>query len=170
MENEEGVESKAVPAKRPRIVCAARGGTGSQPAVNRAIQLAKERDADLTFLFIVNAEFLSHAMIGPPSIIHEQLRQMGEFIMATLQAKAQASGVPADYAVREGEVREQIRQYLEENEVDTLVMGRPIEETEASLFDPGSVSNFAAVLERETGVEVILVGQEDVLGNERIGA
>ncbi len=135
----------------------------------RAIQLAKERDADLTFLFVVDVEFLCYATIGPLSIVHQQLRDMGEFIMATLQAKAQELGVASDYAVREGEVREQIRQYVEENDVDVLVMGRPLQETNAAIFDAGTVSNFAAALERDAGVEVILVGQEDVLGNERIG-
>lgn len=166
MENQ---ESMSDPSKRQRIVCAARGGKESQPAVNRAIQLAKERDADLTFLFIVDAEFLCHAIIGPPSVVHRQLRDMGEFIMATLKVKAEELGVTADYDVREGEVREQIRQYLEENDVDVLVMGRPVEETDAAVFDTGTVSNFAAALEHDTGVEVVLVGQADVLGNERIG-
>jgi nucleotide-binding universal stress UspA family protein len=163
MQTAEDVEGPTDTSRRPHIVCAARGGQGSQPAVNRAIQLARERDADLTFLFVVDIEFLSHATVGPLSIIHQQLRDMGEFIMATLQAKARESGVTADYAVREGEVREQIRQYLEENQVDALVMGRPVEETEVAVFDAGTVSNFAAALERETGIEVILVSQKDVL-------
>lgn len=169
MEDQGSVESTLKPSARLHIVCAARGGKGSRPAVDRAIRLAKERDADLTFLFVVDAEFLCYAMIGPPSVVHQQLRDMGEFIMATLQARAEESGVAADYAVREGHVREQIRQYLEESDVDILVMGRPIEETDAAIFDAGTVSNFAAALEREFNVEVILVGQDDVLGNERIG-
>ncbi|MFQ5855249.1 MAG: universal stress protein [Anaerolineae bacterium] len=164
------MRNRPEPAKRPHIVCAARGGNGSRPAVTRAIALAKERDAGLTFLFVVDAEFLSHAIIGPPSVVHQQLRDMGEFIMATLQAKALESGVTADFAVREGRVREQIRQYLEDNDVEVLVMGRPVEETDAATFDAGTVSNFAAALEHETGVEVVLVGQEDVLGTERIGS
>lgn len=157
----EGNESSA--ADRPRIVCAARGGKRSRPAVNRAIRLAKERDANLTFLFVVDTEFLSHALVGPPSVIHQQLRDMGEFIMTTLQERAKESGVDAEHAVREGEVREQITEYVKEKDVDVLVMGRPVEETEASRFDAGTVSNFAAALEHETGIEVVLVGQEDVL-------
>ena len=47
--------------------------------------------------------------------------------------------------------------------MDTLVMGRPVEETEVAVFDAGTVSNFAAALEREAGIEVVLVSQKDVL-------
>ncbi|MBS1252950.1 MAG: hypothetical protein MAG451_01993 [Anaerolineales bacterium] len=163
MENEGGAESSSERRERQQIVCAARGGKGSRPAVNRAIRLAKERDADLTFLFIADTEFLSHALVGPPSVIREQLRDMGEFIMATLQAKAAEAGVMADYAVCEGEVGEQIREYVQENDVDVLVMGQATEEDDASRFDSGTVSNFAAVLEHGEEVEVVTVGQDDVL-------
>jgi nucleotide-binding universal stress UspA family protein len=152
------------PGGPPHIVCAARGGKRSRPAVNRAIKLAKERNADLTFLFIVDTEFMSHALVGPLSVVREQLRDMGEFIMATHQSRAKDAGVQADYAVREGDVREQIRAYLQENDVDVLVMGRPVQETAAAVFDVGTVTNFAAALEHEAGVEVVLVGQDDVLG------
>lgn len=171
VENQGSVEGAGAlePARRPRIVCAARGGKGSRPAVNRAIQLAREQEADLTFLFVIDAEFLCHAMIGPPSVVYQQLRDMGEFVMATLKARAAEQGVAADYAVRDGEVREQIRLYVEQNDVDVLVMGRPLQETDAATFDAGTVSNFAAALEHEYGIQVVLVGQEDVLGNERIG-
>ncbi len=163
-------ETPSQPDKQLHIVCAARGGKGSQPAVKRAIELARERNARLTFLFVVDTEFLSHSMmVAPPSVIREQLEDMGEFIMAMLQAQAREAGVIADYAVREGPVREQIRQFVEENDVDVLVMGRPHGETDADLFDEGTVTHFAATLEQETGVDVILVSQEDVLGSERIG-
>ncbi len=163
MENGDAAEGTPTGKEGQRIVCAARGGKGSRPAVNRAIRLASERDADLTFLFVVDTEFLSHALVGPPSVIREQLRDMGEFIMATLQARAEEAGVMADYAVREGEVRDQIVEYIGEHEVDVLVMGRSAEETEAARFDTGTVSNFAAALEHGSGVEVVLVGQDDIL-------
>ncbi len=163
MENASSAESVSRSNEPQRIVCAARGGKGSRPAVDRAIQLAKERDADLTFLFVVDTEFLSHALVGPPSVIRGQLHDMGEFIMATLQAKAEEAGVTADYAVREGEVRDQIVKYIDEHDVDVLVMGRPAGETDAARFDTGTVSNFAAALESGGGVEVVLVGQDDVL-------
>lgn len=165
MEDASNTNSAPEQGERQRIVCAARGGKRSRPAVDRAIRLAKERDADLTFLFVVDTEFLSHALVGPPSVIREQLRDMGEFIMATHQARAEEAGVMAEYAVREGEVREQIVEYIEEKDVDVLVMGRPIEETEAARFDAGSVSNFAAALEHGSGVEVVLVSQEDVIAD-----
>jgi nucleotide-binding universal stress UspA family protein len=158
------VDQTTQPQNRPHVVCAARGGKRSRPAVNRAIRLAKERHADLTFLFVVDTEFISHALVGPLSVVREQLRDMGEFIMATHQSRASEAGVDADYAVREGDVREQIRTYLAENDVDVIVMGRPIEETEAAVFDVGTVTNFAAALEHDHGVEVVLVGQEDVFG------
>ena len=170
MENQELIANTSEPARRPHIVCAARGGKGSQPAVHRAIRLAKAREADLTFLFVIDAEFLRHATLGALSVVYQQLHEMGEFIMATLQAKAEQQGVAAGYAVREGEVREQIRLYVEENDVDVLVMGRPVQETDAAMFNAGTVSNFAAALERESGVEVVLVGQDDVLWDERTGA
>lgn len=130
--------------------------------MKQAIQLARQRDAHLTFLFIVDTEFLSFATVAPATVIHEQLHNMGDFIMAKLEDQARESGVTAvDHAILEGGVREQIYRFVLDHDVDTVVMGRPVNETGGDVFDAGTVLNFAAALEHETGVEVVVAEQED---------
>ncbi|MEA3337089.1 MAG: universal stress protein [Chloroflexota bacterium] len=144
------------------IVCAARGGPGSRPAIELSISLAQENDARLTFLYIVDCDFLGHAILASSSIIHQQLREMGEFIMLKLQAEAASLGVEADFAIEEGTVREGIRHFVNESGADTVVVGRPAREKTADVFDSDSLVQFSALLEAEIGVRVILVGPDDI--------
>ncbi len=144
------------------IVCAARGGPRSRPAIKQAIRLAKEHGALLTFLYILDYEFLGHATLSSTHAIHQQLREMGEFIMLTLQEQARQAGVVSDYAVEEGTVRQGICRFVESSGADFVVIGRPAQSDGAAVFDPDSLSEFANQLEAETGATVIFAQTERV--------
>jgi nucleotide-binding universal stress UspA family protein len=59
------------------IICAVRGGAESRDTVTHAIELALEGGARLTFLHVMDAEFLQHATVGPLSVVYSELMEMG---------------------------------------------------------------------------------------------
>jgi len=138
------------------IVCAVRGGKKSEPTVDRAIALASEYAARLVFLYVIDAEFLGYATVGRHSITMPQLQTMAEFILLTLQARAEEQGVVAEYVVREGDIQEQIHAFLLEEHPDILVMGKPAHQEGSDLFTHPDQDAFVRSLEEETGVTVIL--------------
>ncbi len=139
------------------IVCAVRGGKASEPTAERATALARESSARLIFLYVIDADFLGHATVGRPSVTMTQLKHMAEFILLTIRARAEEQGVPADCAVREGKVREQIRAFVIEQSADTVVMGKPTHQAESDLFTHPEQDTFIRELEEEIGAQVILV-------------
>ena len=69
-------------ASQPKhIVCAVRGGAESRDTVSHAIDLSLEGRARLTFLHVMDAEFLQYATIGPLSVVYNELSEMGTFAM-----------------------------------------------------------------------------------------
>ena len=145
------------------IVCAARGGRRIQPSVNRAIDLACELRAKLTFLYVLDVEFMKFTSMGRTEIVFEELDKMGEFMMIRLCEHAVERGcVAADYAIRHGEVRDEIPTYLLETQPDILVLGRPKHEQEHEheappAFESDAIVEFAEEITLKTGVRVELV-------------
>jgi nucleotide-binding universal stress UspA family protein len=134
------------------IVCATRGGEGSEPTVERAIALAQERGLPLTFVYIADLEFMRSAATGHVSLAAAELRKMGEFIMMTLVERAQAEGVEADFAVREGRFEDQLLRYLVETRAAMLILGCPQPDT--CLLEPAILSRLAQRVEEQTGMQV----------------
>lgn len=141
-----------------RVLCAVRGGPYSQHTVNRAIDLARERNARLVFLYVVDAEFLGYATVGRPRVILKELRATGEFMMTILRDRAVRQGVDADFVVRTGDVRRQIIESVRWQDADILVMGRPVERSPGSnTFTEEGFAEFVEQVRTKTGVEVIVV-------------
>jgi nucleotide-binding universal stress UspA family protein len=137
------------------IVCATRGGAGSEPTVERAIELARERGLGLTFLHIADLEFMRRASTGRVSQVAEELRKMGEFLMLRLVDQAQAVGVKADFAVRQGRFEDQLLRYLVETRPAVLILGCPQPDT--CLMEPTMLSRLAQEVEERTGVQVVML-------------
>jgi nucleotide-binding universal stress UspA family protein len=136
------------------VVCATRGGEGSEPTIQHAINLARERGLGLTFLYIADVEFMRHTTMAHASRAAEELRKMGEFIMMTLVEQAQAEGIEADFAVRKGRFRNELLRYLEETGPAVLVLGCPQPDT--CYFDPRGLSQLAQEIQEQTSVQVEL--------------
>ena len=144
--------------KHPHIVCAARGGRRIQPSLNRAIEIACEKDARLTLLYVLDVEFLKHTTLGHTELVFEELDKMGEFMMIRLCEYAREQGcTEPDYVIRHGKVREEIRAYLLETQPDLLVLGQPQstpDEHGPPAFQMESLVEFARELTADTGVPV----------------
>jgi nucleotide-binding universal stress UspA family protein len=132
------------------IVCAIRGSPQSRATVTRAIDLALEHDARLTFFYVVDAEFQAQAAIGSPlSVIYQELTQMAEFSMLIVCDRAQRRGVRVvDYVVREGNVRKQLLEFAAETRADIFVMGWPMRGPGRPTFTADDFESFAVELEQ----------------------
>jgi nucleotide-binding universal stress UspA family protein len=108
-----------------QVACAVRGGPESRETVKRAIALALESGARLTFFHVMDAEFLGYATHGTLRVVYHELREMGKFVMLILCDRARARGVTqVDYILREGNVQKQLCKLAVETGAEILVMGR----------------------------------------------
>jgi nucleotide-binding universal stress UspA family protein len=141
------------------IVCAVRGSPQSRATVTRAIDLALEHDARLTFFYAVDAEFLSRTTVrGPLSVVYRELLEMSEFTMLILKDRAERRGVArVDSTIREGDVRNQLVQLIHELQPDVLVVGWPLRGAGRPRFKPHEFKAFVAELEQQehTRIEVV---------------
>jgi len=133
------------------IVCAIRGGPASQPTIERAISLAKETELPLYFIYVVNLDFLMHTQSSRTHSIEKDLHHMGEFILLTVQSKAEAEGVLAEGIVRQGSVGEQIISAAKELEANYVVLGTPLVIHEADHFTQDRFNEF---IQRISSAEV----------------
>jgi nucleotide-binding universal stress UspA family protein len=138
------------------IVCAIRGGPDSQPTIAKAIALAQESSLPLHFLYVVNVDFLDHTIRSRVHTIIQEMQQMGEFILLTAQASAQAQGIEAQGDIRHGVVTHEINNLCHEIQADYLVIGRPKFHLEDSLFTEKLLAEFIERVEAQTGARVIL--------------
>jgi nucleotide-binding universal stress UspA family protein len=140
------------------IVCAVRGVPQSRDTVSRAIEMALQNEAKLTFLHVVDVQFLEHATVGPVSVVYNELVEMARFAMMILCDRARRSGVrEAEYALREGDTREQMLQFGVESGAQMMIIGQPSDHAGRSLFKGGEFEAFVAELEERSGIRVFQV-------------
>ncbi|NPA91885.1 MAG: universal stress protein [Chloroflexi bacterium] len=143
------------------IVCAIRGGPRSQKTVEKALELAETTGEPLYLLYVVNLDFLSHTSSSRVQTLSEDMREMGEFILATVQAKARQRGIPVHTVVRQGNVADEIIRLGKEVGAHYVIIGRPRREHEGNVFEETALSAFARRVRQELGAELIAVGEED---------
>ena len=138
------------------ILCATRGGEASYRTQDVAIALAKERGDELLFLFVVHIGFLDKMERAVrPDVVVEEMSHMGEFLLAMAQERAQKQGVTANYVLRRGVLRDELKAAARAEGVDLVVLGQPADV--GSAFVPADLEAFAAEIEAETGVATHIV-------------
>jgi nucleotide-binding universal stress UspA family protein len=138
-----------------KILCATRGGEGSYRAQDEAIALAKARDDELVFLYVVDMHFLDKTSGAGVVDVESELTKMGEFLLLMAQRRARKEGVHAQTVCYTGAVRDQIKRAAQEQQATLIVFGRPA--GDASMFELPGVRTFADEIEEETGVETRVV-------------
>jgi nucleotide-binding universal stress UspA family protein len=139
------------------IVCATRGGEASHRTQERAIALAKERDAELTFLCIVDTGFAGPLNEKLAAALEDELKRLGCSLLHIAETRAQEQGVSAQTVCMSGPIRENIQAYLKRVEASTLVIGQSRSSVVHQAFGSGDVSDFAEMLRQTANVEVIVV-------------
>jgi nucleotide-binding universal stress UspA family protein len=151
---------------RPQhIICAVRGGPESRATVTKAIDLALGYEARLSFLHILDAEFLEYATIGPLSVVYRELNEMGAFAMLILVDRAERRGVKhVDYVLREGTIRDWLVRFANETHAEMMVIGRPTRSPGRNVFKIAEFDRFVDELEEEAHLEIVKVPEEALLG------
>ncbi len=140
-----------------KILCATRGGEASYRTQDAAIALAQEQGDELVFLYVADVEFLDKtARAVRPDVVMAEMEKMGEFLLAMAQERAQRQGVQADYALRQGELREELKGAAQELSVDLVVLGKPAGEESAFVLE--GLQAFADEIQAETGVRARIIG------------
>jgi len=141
-----------------RILCAVRGGHESRKTATHAIDLALQLGAGLTFVRVMDAEFLNYATIGPPRLVYGELREVAEFAMIILCDRARRRGVvDVDYLISEGNVRANLRLQAAQAGGELLVMGRPVRSPGSNVFKAAEFDAFVGELERAGDLRVVIV-------------
>lgn len=145
-------------ADRPLIVCATRGGQGSRAAQFQAVQAARERHADLTFLYIVDIHALGEADEKLTEAVHAELHWLGKAMLHVAKQRAEQPGLDVNVAICEGPVREAMANFVREKNAALLLIGAP--RGTSNRFGDDAVEGFARSIEEETGVPVQIVRPE----------
>ncbi|MGD2161541.1 MAG: universal stress protein [Anaerolineales bacterium] len=149
-----------------RILTPTRGGEASQPNQDRAIQIAKEENAELYFLYIADVSFLDR--LASPVLVdmEAELSEMGEFVLAIAQERAEKQGVQAQALVRSGVFSEVIASVIEEQEIDTLILGSPQEETGITTRE--YLTSLSEELGERFDLEILLLSKGEVVYEYKI--
>lgn len=142
------------------ILCSVHGQPESRKTVTRAIELALEHNAALTFCLMIDVEFLAQATptLTPLSAAYRQIEEMGEFSLLILVDRAQRRGVKeVDILIRRGNIPEQLHRLVREMDSDILVLGRPIRRAGGDVLNGDEYDAYVKRVERKTGVKVIPV-------------
>ena len=101
------------------------GSDGSERAVEHALELAAEHDATLHVLYVVDAGGMGFAAT-PDDVAEtkERLRERGRRVTESVADRARSAGVDFRTKVDAGVPFETILEYLDEHDVDLVVMGR----------------------------------------------
>jgi nucleotide-binding universal stress UspA family protein len=144
------------------IVCATRGGEGSRAAQMAAIRRARKEGKPLVFLYITAPDSLGDVDEQLLPAIRQELNWMGKTLLQVAKGRAEAAGLKASVEIREGNVQEQIEQFLQEANAEVLMLGAPRGIT-ANVFGDDAVERFARLIQDDTGVEVLVIypNQED---------
>ena len=105
-----------------RILVPTDGSPEAAPAIEQALGLAERYDATLHVLYVVDTNALpldAHAQL-----IFEYLEEQGRQSEADIAARAEERGIDSVVGeVAEGSPHEAILEYVEDNDVDLVVMG-----------------------------------------------
>jgi nucleotide-binding universal stress UspA family protein len=138
-----------------RILCATRGGEGSQQTQDGAVALAKERGDELIFLYVADVSFLNKTAAPLVVDVETRLEKMGRFQLAMAQERASAQGIVAQAIVRRGYLRTELQRAATELEVSLIVLGRPL--GQEAIFDDAALRALATSLQTVTGIEVCIL-------------
>lgn len=142
----------------PGIISPIRGGPGSQPTIDKAIAISKEKHLPLYFLYVVNLDFLLRTETSRINILSEEMHEMGEFILLKAATRAETQNVKVETIVRQGKVREVVINLCQELEADYVVMGQPRikdDDTE-DLFTMEQLTDFTQRILAETSASIVL--------------
>ena len=139
------------------IMCATRGGEVSRRTQERAIALAKEREAELIFVCISDPGFAGPVSEVLEAALADELQWLGRSLLSIAQERARKQGVEARVIADCGSPWQSIEKHVRQMNADTLVIGAPRTDPALPAFGSGDVHRLAEQVHEATGAEVIVV-------------
>jgi nucleotide-binding universal stress UspA family protein len=139
------------------LVCAIRGGQASKKTQEKAIDIAKERGFNITFLYVIDQNLIEKSDDRIMVELKDEVVRMGRLILRIARTRAKKKGVEADFVTGEGTVREAIEKCILEKKADLLILGSPKEEHNQKYFKTEQIEKFAELITESTGVKVEIV-------------
>jgi len=138
-----------------KVLCPVRGGKRSSKTVERAIELAKERDCKLIFLYVVDVDFLGYATVARVKLMVDELVETGSFALEILSEKATDAGVKeVEPVILEGSITETIRDTVRERGATVLVTGKPGQTPAVKSFTESEFESFLRSLKEQFDLEI----------------
>ncbi len=141
----------------PSIVCATRGGEACRRTQEKAIALAKERGAELTFLYIADSSLVGPVDESLADVVSDETARLGRALLRIAQLRARKQGLAAQAVVRHGAVQQGIKDYLRQVEACMLVIGAPRTGTPPRAFTPPEIQRFVQAVRQDLDIEVLVV-------------
>ena len=140
------------------IVCGVTGSTHSQKAALEAAALAKQHNAKLTYVYVVDIDFLKSSVGGlSTSLAQDGLQHLGEHILGYAEQLAQSQEVTPKKIVRRGSVLEVLKGVVLEEKADLLVLGHEDRTFFEKALFKGNVEDHIEELKQQTGTEVTVI-------------
>lgn len=108
-----------------RILIPTDGSRRAVRATEQGLELARKHDGIIHALYIIDTGEMGFAAV--PSDIAElknSLREKGESVLADLSEQADKMGVPYESSLESRVLPDTIIQYIENNDIDLVVMGK----------------------------------------------
>ena len=118
------------------ILYPTRGGDTTYLNQDWVFELTREEGASFIFLYVSNVRFPD--LLAEPArlgLMEAELDELGEFLLAVAQERAETAGVAAGTAVRRGSCRDALKEVLLEHQVATVVLGFPSQDTALTTHD-----------------------------------
>lgn len=106
-----------------RILVPTDGSSGTEKVLDYAIPLAREFDASIRVLYVVDTRMGTAVGRDVRPDVVDSLRKDGERAIARARNRLEDSGVPFETEIREAHPHRGILFSAEENDVDLIVMG-----------------------------------------------
>ncbi len=150
-----------------KILAPTRGGEPSYPNQDKAIALAKEKAAELYFLYITDISFLDRLASPVLVDIAEELDEMGGFVLAMAQERAAQQEVAAQAVVRRGHFRDVLNTVIGELGIDIVVLGSPATGDAFTTFE--FLKELAGELADRENVETIVLANGEIVYEKKSG-
>ena len=148
------------------IICATKGSKGCRDAEDKAIEIAKDNNSKLIFLYVIDIKFLERSGTAgdwAKDDVASGLKNIGSVILEIAAEKAVGKGMPPGNVLKEerkGSVISQIKSAVEEHNADLVIIGHP--ETDVGLLDrylikKEGTESFVRHLKEQIGCEVMIV-------------
>jgi len=138
-----------------KILYPTRGGKESHLNQDFVINLAKERGAELLFMYVSNIQLISRSGAAIVVDIAEELDELGDFLLSMAQERAEKSGVLAKTTVRRGLFSKVLKEVVEEEKINTVVLGSSSQD--AGIVSYEHLQELGTDLSTELSVEFIIV-------------